>query len=77
MVVVIKYALIKLVHINAAVIEDTFQVEKNAKVYLTIPLATDIVQKEWCVIVFYWILTSFLFEQVLSSVKDAADGVQH
>ena len=46
MVVVIKYALIKLVHINAAVIEGTFQVEKNAKVYLTIPLATDIVQKE-------------------------------
>ena len=46
MVDVIKYVLINLVHISAAVIKDTFQVEKNAKVYLTIPLATDIVQKE-------------------------------
>ena len=46
MVDVIKYVLIILVHINAAVIKDTSQVGKDAKVHSTHTQATHIVQKK-------------------------------
>ena len=46
MVDVIRYALINLVHISAAVIKDTSQVGKDAKVHSTHTQATHIVQKK-------------------------------
>jgi len=46
MVDVIRYALINLVHISAAVIKDTSQVGKDAKVNCTYPLLKYIVKRE-------------------------------